>query len=293
MSPIFNTRAERTGKIGAVHHSDRCAMTILRFETKRHPNMTPRSGSSIPARSTGRSGPVPFPQVQAPSRRGDAARTDLIGEAAAAPLCRAARARGAARERDRSPEWFDPAGARFLAQFERCTELAPADPATLTPLQRSLMVMDGTVTRLIEAYTQEPIEVSTLGQATQILETAHGSLQLAAGREVLARHVTLTGGNSGRLFAYASSLANPAAIPHDMRAAMEIQGASVGRLLISSRVESRREILWYGRERLNELPPEVRGRCDGEFLSRTYRIIIGGRLAIVIVERFPVGWAEV
>jgi chorismate-pyruvate lyase len=68
---------------------------------------------------------------------------------------------------------------------------------------------------------------------------------------------------------------------------MEIQGGSVGRILLSSRVEQRREVLWYGKESADGLPDSVRTMYDGELLSRAYRIIVGGRPVIMIIEKFP------
>ncbi len=182
---------------------------------------------------------------------------------------------------------FDPADGLFVAQFERPAGLEPINMRALSPVQRALVVIDGTVTRFLEAYNMEPIEVTTLGQAEQTLETAQEWLEVRAGRDVLARHVTLTGGYSGRLYAYAISITNANAIPRDIRAAMEIQGGSVGRILLSSRVEQRREVLWYGRETSESLPEQVRKMYDGDLLSRAYRIVVEGRPVIMIIEKFP------
>lgn len=182
---------------------------------------------------------------------------------------------------------FDPADGLFVAQFDRPSDLEPVNLRALSPMQRALMVIDGTVTKFLEAYCMEPIEVTTLGQAEQTLEVAQEWLEVKAGRDVLARHVTLTGGYSGDLYAYAISLTNPAAIPRDIRAAMEIQGGSVGRILLSSRVEQRREVLWYGKESAEGLPETLRHRYGGDLLSRAYRIMMGGRPVIMIIEKFP------
>ena len=184
---------------------------------------------------------------------------------------------------------FDPTDGLFVAQFERPTELDPVDFASLSPMQRALMVIDGTVTKFIEAYMMEAVDVTTLGQSVQTLDGSQDWLEVDAGGDVVARHVTLSGADSQRLYAYAVSLTNSAAIPRDIRAAMEIQGGSVGRILLGSRVEQRREVLWYGRESPDGLPDEVRGVYDGDLLTRAYRIITGGRPVIMIIEKFPIG----
>lgn len=181
---------------------------------------------------------------------------------------------------------FDPTDGLFVAQFDRPADLEAVEVASLSPMHRALMVIDGTVTKFLEAYTMEPIKVTTLGQAVQTLDGGQEWLEVKAGGEVLARHVTLTGADSQSLYAYAVSLTNPAAIPRDIRAAMEIQGGSVGRILLSSRVEQRREVLWYGRESPGSLPASLQGKHRGDLLTRAYRIITGGRPVIMIIEKF-------
>ena len=182
---------------------------------------------------------------------------------------------------------FDPADGLFVAQFDRPAGLEPLNMRALPPMLRALAVIDGTVTKFLEAYMMEPIEVTTLGQAEQTLENAQEWLEMRAGNDVLARHVTLTGSYSKRLYAYAISITNPHAIPRDIRAAMEIQGGSVGRILLSSRVEQRREVLWYGKDSADSLPDEVRTIYEGDLLSRAYRIVVEGRPVIMIIEKFP------
>ena len=182
---------------------------------------------------------------------------------------------------------FDPADGLFVAQFDRPAGLEPLNMRALPPMLRALAVIDGTVTKFLEAYMMEPIEVTTLGQAEQTLENAQEWLEMRAGNDVLARHVTLRGSYSKRLYAYAISITNPHAIPRDIRAAMEIQGGSVGRILLSSRVEQRREVLWYGKDSADSLPDEVRTIYEGDLLSRAYRIVVEGRPVIMIIEKFP------
>lgn len=187
---------------------------------------------------------------------------------------------------------FDPTDGLFVAQFNRPADLAAVDLGSLPPMWRALTVIDGTVTKFLEAYTMEPIKVTTLGQAVQTLAGGQEWLEVKAGGDVLARHVTLTGADSNNLYAYAVSLTNPAAIPRDIRAAMEIQGGSVGRILLSSRVEQRREVLWYGRESAGALPDALQDEHDGDVLTRAYRIITGGRPVIMIIEKFPLAAAN-
>ena len=59
----------------------------------------------------------------------------------------------------------------------------------VTPFQRSLLVIDGTVTQFIEAYTFSPVEVVLLHQETQTLPTDHVWLDADKGTEIIDRQV--------------------------------------------------------------------------------------------------------
>ena len=47
----------------------------------------------------------------------------------------------------------------FVAQFAKPSDLEEMNLSQLTPFQRALLTIDGTVTQLIEAYTFSPVEV--------------------------------------------------------------------------------------------------------------------------------------
>ena len=57
---------------------------------------------------------------------------------------------------------FDPLRDLAVAQFALPDELTPINMRTLSPFQRALLVIDGTVTKFIEAYKNEPIDVVRL-----------------------------------------------------------------------------------------------------------------------------------
>jgi chorismate-pyruvate lyase len=157
----------------------------------------------------------------------------------------------------------------------------------LTPFQRSLLVIDGTVTRFIEAYTMEPMEIRKLSQKSRSLEEDHPWLDAATGTPVIVREVAILGRYSRTFFAYAISVLVRDALPDDIRERLDMEGEGIGRLLREGELETRRQILWYGRERVDHLPESIRTLTDGEFVSRTYRIIGGGTPLALINEKFP------
>lgn len=176
----------------------------------------------------------------------------------------------------------------MLAQSRRPPELGAIDLRSLTAFQRALLVLDGTVTKFIEAYTLEPLEILRLEQGTEILAEDHHWLGAAKGTEVGLRQVLIRSKRTRSTYAYAVSLLVFARLPDRVRHGIEIQGEGIGRLLNDSELETRREVLWYGRERLQELPDIVRRSAGADFLSRTYRIISKGQPIALITERFPI-----
>jgi chorismate-pyruvate lyase len=183
---------------------------------------------------------------------------------------------------------FNPMSDLFMAQFEKPAQLGDINLRVLSPFQRALLVIDGTVTKFIEAYTMEPIEIIRLAQSTQPMSIDNIWLATSKGTDVIVRQVILRGEYSGTLYAYAVSLIVPNRLPDKIKRGLEIDGEGLGRILLGGRMETRRDVLWYGREKLKKLPETIQHLTDGEFISRTYRIFVGGQPIMLINERFPV-----
>jgi chorismate-pyruvate lyase len=182
---------------------------------------------------------------------------------------------------------FDPMKDLFMAQSSRPSHLRRVNMRTLTPFQRALMVIDGTVTKFIEAYTMEPVQVTRLSQSVRPLEEDHPWLEVGKDSPVTIREVLLRGEYSHTDYAYAVSLIVHEELNNSVHNGLSSEGSSLGRLLQGSRLETYREILWYGRQRFENLPNPINYLNDSEFLCRTYRIISGGKPIMMINENFP------
>ena len=183
-------------------------------------------------------------------------------------------------------ERFDPLAGFFLAQADRPASLESISAAELTPLQRALLVIDGTVTTFLEAWALEPVVVTCLWQRPQKLAAPDRWLDLPAGATVTGRAVLLSGAYSRGFFAYAESRINADGLPAAMRGALEAGTAGLGQILLASGLDSRREGLWCGREQMKSLPEPVATLTDGDFLTRSYRVTAQGRPLMMITERF-------
>lgn len=183
---------------------------------------------------------------------------------------------------------FDPISELLTAQMVRPVQLRQVNLHHLTPFQRALLSIDGTVTKFIEAYMLEPVEVVVLKQRSQFLHHDHSWLALPAQNEVVARQVLLRGRYSATVYAYAVSLLVPARLPETLLRDLEFEPAGIGRMLLNSQIENRRDFLWYGCEHLPHLPEAIAEYTGHDFISRTYRVIVHNQPITLINEKFPV-----
>lgn len=182
---------------------------------------------------------------------------------------------------------FDAMTGIFRAQQQCPRTLEAVNPDMLSPYQRVLLVIDGTVTRFLEAYFAEPIAVTLLAQDEAQAAGDASWLECPADDVVLRRTVLLIGENTGTTYAWADSIIHPQAFTESMREGLVNEPGGLGQILRNSGLETRRDALWFGREQPTEIPRELAETGAKSFLSRTYRIISGGRPLMVITERFP------
>ncbi len=193
----------------------------------------------------------------------------------------------AERSQMRQIEDFNPLQASVVAQSSKPSELSAVDLRELSPFQRSLLVIDSTVTTFLEVYTLEPVEVVRLGHVKGHLLEDHTWLEARKGCETVLREVLIRGKHSRILYAYAIANVVLERLPEETRKQLDIVGESLGRVLNGAKLETRREILWYGKEQPHQLPTDLRHLRGETFVSRTYRIVAHGKPIALVNEKFP------
>jgi len=161
------------------------------------------------------------------------------------------------------------------------------DLQVLPPFLRTLMVMDGTVTKSLEAFFWEAVNVETLRQEEIIFPVDQEWLEIKQGDKILQREVRLRGAESGKVYVYARSLIRLEILPPDLREALLSGKIGIGELLRECGLETYREILDMG-EDIDESLAKIfcTGYC-GELVYRTYRIMANHQPAVLITEYFP------
>jgi len=185
-------------------------------------------------------------------------------------------------DKHHDPQWHDPFRCEGFLRDGTIPSSGGNDVpiASLPPFLRALLVTDGTVTKILEAYFWEPVEVLTLEQAFVSAERAMTWVQVEAGKRVLIRRARLVGRDSDRIYVNAFSVIRTELIPDAFRRRLIDKEIGIGVLIRDSGMESYREVL--------EVGVETGGESDGEETAfRTYRIIIEGKPVILITESFP------
>jgi chorismate-pyruvate lyase len=166
----------------------------------------------------------------------------------------------------------------------------------LPPFLRALLVTDGTVTKMLEAYFWEPVVVDTLRQEFVVTEAEVPWIEVPAGARVLVRRARLRGADTGLHYAHAFSVIRPERIPESFRQRLIDREIGIGALIRDSGLESYREVMEVGVDAAGAdtdpgvLPLDDLGPDEGtepQALFRTYRITIGRSPVILISETFP------
>ena len=191
-----------------------------------------------------------------------------------------------------SCDFTDYVAGLFIAQSDRPNRLQPTNLDQLGSLQLSLLIADGTVTRVLEAHSKQRIESLKLDQSMCILYAENTFLSLQAGTPIINRRVILRGKDTPINYVEAESLIASHRLPRQMVDEIESGDESLGRLLHLFKIEVRRELLFFGTEDQSMMRDSNKQIKSMTLLSRTYRILSKGQPLMVIEEKFPLDRLE-
>jgi chorismate-pyruvate lyase len=157
----------------------------------------------------------------------------------------------------------------------------------LKPIHRIILTTDGSVTRVIEAYTEKPVKIKTeMQRITRADKKVSSLLDIEEGKEVNYRVVRLY--SNSILFAIALSLTPIDRLDEKFRDDLMRADIPIGKLLEKYKIEARREINWIRICMSDEIELERNNFNPGEvILSRNYNIIHRGKILMNITEYFP------
>jgi chorismate-pyruvate lyase len=172
----------------------------------------------------------------------------------------------------------------FIAQDALPDDVENVELRALNSFLRALLLTDGTVSRTLEAETLHAVEVEPVEQEDcEPPGDIAGHLQLAAGERCLRRRVVMHIATATPSV-WAESYVVPERLPEAFLAALTGNSQGIGGSLQQLKLESARELLWFG---LSTPPPWPRPiDTPAGTLRRAYLILTGGRPALLITEDF-------
>ncbi len=170
------------------------------------------------------------------------------------------------------------------------SDAPPAEPlrlSSLPPFLRVLLVTDGTVTRTLEAYFGEPIDVRVLSHAEVTSERSYPAVDILPGHTILRRRVILQGAHTRVVYGFAESVMSVARLPQGMERKLMEERKGIGELIHEERLQTYRELLRVRRAKAGAWARDLALDESSSVVTRNYIICLEGRAAMEIEEVFP------
>jgi chorismate-pyruvate lyase len=156
--------------------------------------------------------------------------------------------------------------------------------SALDPLERVLLVSDGTLTDMLAALYLENIDSLLLDQRIHRATRRIDLLRLQEGELVLERQVLFRGNRSHRAYAYADSLVAVDRLAPVVRETLLRSISPLAQIWKQSGTESFKQVLLRDREAAGELCEHFDAGPDSSLLIRVYRAHAGGQPVALIKE---------
>ena len=154
-------------------------------------------------------------------------------------------------------------------------------------LQRLMLVTDGRITDIVQAYSGETVEAVKLSQELISLDRQLPTLKLASKQKVVKRSIVLQGKVSKTNYLYADSVLVLERLDRRIRDDLVFSSKPIGKLLREYKVETFREILDCGIEPARSLAQYFQIEETADIIFRTYRVSIDRSPVMLITEKFP------
>lgn len=159
---------------------------------------------------------------------------------------------------------------------------------SLDPLQRVMLITDGTLTDILEAAFFEPIQLIKIQQETQASSPLHACLHLEKDEQILERKVLLRGSKTARNYVYAHSIIAFERLTPTLVEALLDKNIPLGRLWLQHKLETFKELQEIHCRAEKDLAPYFDGADATRLLSRTYCVSNNNRPVMRISEFFPI-----
>jgi chorismate-pyruvate lyase len=161
----------------------------------------------------------------------------------------------------------------------------------LSQFQKVLLITNGSITELLEHYTNETIKLEKLYEENvssfDFLPNEHKALIEKNTSEILLRRVLLQGKLTLNNYLYAESSILLDNLPSDFREDLLASKLPIGKLWAKYRFETYKTDFSIKQEIADEyLAEHLKIKLNDDILSRTYSIYSRGKKTMVITEKF-------
>lgn len=162
----------------------------------------------------------------------------------------------------------------------------PATVPVNSFLQRLMLITDGRITDIVQAYSGETVEAVKLHQELTI-KSDRSSLQLERQYQIMERSILLQGTRSKTNYLYADSQIVLERLDPAIRNELIFTRQPIGKLLRENQVETYREIIDCGIEPASRLAQYFDIDPASQIIYRTYNVLIKRLPVLQITEKFP------
>jgi chorismate-pyruvate lyase len=117
------------------------------------------------------------------------------------------------------------------------------EPSSLRPFQKILLIADGTLTNILEAFLNEPIGVVKLSEEIVSITADILPLEIKVGTFVLERQILLQGKTSQRNWLYADSIIVLERVEERFREKLIKSHTPIGKLWVEHKTETFKELI--------------------------------------------------
>jgi chorismate-pyruvate lyase len=173
-----------------------------------------------------------------------------------------------------------------MSAIDILEKLEGVEAYSLEPLQRVLLITDGTLTEILEAMFLERIRLIKVFQQSISAAAAPARLAPDPKETLLERKIILQGIKSNRNYVYAESVIAIERFDPLFRDALLNSDIPLGRLWVEHKLETYKELLDVRCQRANDLCQYFKCEASTLLLVRTYCVFSAAKPVMIISKHF-------
>ena len=174
-----------------------------------------------------------------------------------------------------------------MSAIDILKKLNGIETVSLKPLQRILLVTDGTLTEILEATFLERIQLIKVCQQIISPTAVHAELEPGPQEALLERKILLRGVTSARNYVYAESVIVLDRLSPAFRDGLLNSAVPLGRLWLEHKLETFKDVPDVRCQPADDIHHHFGCQESSPLLVRTYRVLSAARPVMLISEYFP------